>query len=285
MKLISFEHAGQPGFGVVTGDGIIDATRHLAGRYADLRGVLQADALSEVAALASRVADLGLDAVQFRPVIDNPAARFFCVGINYMPHIREMGRERPEYPVIFVRYLSSLVGHERPLIKPAASEQYDFEGELAVILGRPARHVARQDAYDYVAGYSCFNDGSVRDYQRHGAQWTPGKNFESSGSFGPWMISADDAGRPQDMQLKTTLNGEVVQSESVGELCFGIPELIEYISTWTELQAGDVIVSGTPGGVGAGRNPPLWMRPGDTVEVDISGVGSLRNTVCAEDEA
>jgi 2-keto-4-pentenoate hydratase/2-oxohepta-3-ene-1,7-dioic acid hydratase in catechol pathway len=181
--------------------------------------------------------------------------------------------------------LSSLVGHERPLIKPAASEQYDFEGELAVILGRPARHVARQDAYDYVAGYSCFNDGSVRDYQRHGAQWTPGKNFESSGSFGPWMISADDAGRPQDMQLKTTLNGEVVQSESVGELCFGIPELIEYISTWTELQAGDVIVSGTPGGVGAGRNPPLWMRPGDTVEVDISGVGSLRNTVCAEDEA
>jgi 2-keto-4-pentenoate hydratase/2-oxohepta-3-ene-1,7-dioic acid hydratase in catechol pathway len=196
-----------------------------------------------------------------------------------------MGRERPEYPVIFVRYLSSLVGHERPLIKPAASEQYDFEGELAVILGRPARHVARQDAYDYVAGYSCFNDGSVRDYQRHGAQWTPGKNFESSGSFGPWMISADDAGRPQDMQLKTTLNGEVVQSESVGELCFGIPELIEYISTWTELQAGDVIVSGTPGGVGAGRNPPLWMRPGDTVEVDISGVGSLRNTVCAEDEA
>jgi 2-keto-4-pentenoate hydratase/2-oxohepta-3-ene-1,7-dioic acid hydratase in catechol pathway len=196
-----------------------------------------------------------------------------------MPHIREMGRERPEYPVIFVRFADSLVGHEQPLIRPRVSEHYDYEGELAVVVGTRARHVSRANALEHVAGYSCFNDGSVRDYQRHGLQWTPGKNFHRSGSFGPWLVTADEQPDPRQLRLRTLLNGEVVQNESVAELCFDVPQLIEYCSTWTQLEPGDVIVTGTPGGVGAGRTPPLWMKAGDSVEVEISGLGTLRNRV------
>jgi 2-keto-4-pentenoate hydratase/2-oxohepta-3-ene-1,7-dioic acid hydratase in catechol pathway len=196
-----------------------------------------------------------------------------------MPHIKEMGRERPEYPVIFVRFASSLVGHGEPMVKPRASEQYDFEGELAVIIGKRARHVPRERAYELVAGYSCFNDGSVRDYQRHGPQWTPGKNFQASGALGPWLVTAEELPDPGRARLRTLLNGEVVQDASVAELCFDIPALIEYCSTWTELLPGDVIATGTPGGVGAGRKPPLWMKAGDTVAVEISGIGTLRNPI------
>ena len=210
-------------------------------------------------------------------------AKIFCVGVNYLPHIKEMGRERPPFPVLFVRFADSIVGHEQPLIRPRASVQFDYEGELAVVIGKTARHVPRARAYEYVAGYSCFNDGSVRDFQRHTIQWTPGKNFHRSGSFGPWLVTSDEQPDPARMQLTTRLNGEVVQNESVGELCFDVPQLIEYCSTWTQLAPGDVIVTGTPGGVGAGRTPPLWMKAGDSVEVDISGIGVLRNDVVDED--
>jgi 2-keto-4-pentenoate hydratase/2-oxohepta-3-ene-1,7-dioic acid hydratase in catechol pathway len=181
--------------------------------------------------------------------------------------------------VIFVRFADSLVGHEQPLIRPRVSEHYDYEGELAVVVGTRARHVSRANALEHVAGYSCFNDGSVRDYQRHGLQWTPGKNFHRSGSFGPWLVTADEQPDPRQLRLRTLLNGEVVQNESVAELCFDVPQLIEYCSTWTQLEPGDVIVTGTPGGVGAGRTPPLWMKAGDSVEVEISGLGTLRNRV------
>jgi len=194
-----------------------------------------------------------------------------------------MGRERPDYPVIFVRFASSLVGHGSAMLRPRASVQFDFEGELAVVIGRRARHVQRAQALDFVAGYSCFNDGSVRDYQRHGPQWTPGKNFERSGAFGPWLVTADEIPDPRRLHLQTRLNGQVVQDEDVAELCFDIPQLIEYCSTWTELLPGDVLVTGTPGGVGAGRTPPLWMRAGDRVEVEISGVGVLANPIADED--
>ena len=282
MRVASFERGGRPGIGVVTESGIVDAAAHLPGRFTSLRDVLLAGALEELRALAGRPADCAVGDVRFRPLIDDPAARFLCVGVNYMPHIQEMGRERPQHPVIFVRFAASLVGHEEPLIKPRVSEQYDFEGELAVIIGKRARHVPRARALDHVAGYGCFNDGSVRDYQRHGPQWTPGKNFDRSGAFGPWLTTADEAPDPGRLHLRTILNGNVVQSESVAELCFGIADLIEYCSTWTELLPGDVIATGTPGGVGAGRNPPLWMQPGDTIEVDIAGVGKLRNRVVAE---
>jgi 2-keto-4-pentenoate hydratase/2-oxohepta-3-ene-1,7-dioic acid hydratase in catechol pathway len=279
MRVVSFERHGRPGIGIATDTGIIDASRHLSGRSENLREVLRANGLEQLRSIANRKADFSADALRYRPLIDDPAAKFLCVGINYMPHIKEMGRERPDYPVIFVRFAASLVGHGEPMVKPRVSEQYDFEGELAVIIGKPARHVPRARAYEFVAGYSCFNDGSVRDYQRHGPQWTPGKNFQASGALGPWLVTADELPDPARSRLRTVLNGQVVQDESVAELCFDIPALIEYCSTWTELLPGDVIATGTPGGVGAGRKPPLWMKAGDTVNVEISGVGTLTNPI------
>jgi 2-keto-4-pentenoate hydratase/2-oxohepta-3-ene-1,7-dioic acid hydratase in catechol pathway len=279
MRVVSFERGGRPGIGIVAAAGIIDASQHLSGRPDNLREVLLAGGLDGLRSLAGREADFAADAVRYRALIDDPAAKFLCVGINYMPHIKEMGRERPDHPVIFVRFASSLVGHEEPMIKPRASEQFDFEGELAVIIGKRARHVPRARALEHVAGYSCFNDGSIRDYQRHGPQWTPGKNFQQSGAFGPWLVTADEQPDPARLRLRTLLNGQIVQDESVAELCFDVPSLIEYCSTWTELLPGDVIATGTPGGVGAGRKPPLWMKAGDTVAVEISGIGTLRNPI------
>lgn len=282
MRLMSFEHRGQAGYGIVTGNGVVDVGKRLGARAGTLRGALATGALPEIAKLASAAADLALDDVTFAPVIPDAAAKLLCVGINYLPHIKEMGRERPTHPVLFVRFGDSVVGHGAPLLKPLASEQFDYEGELAVVIGKRARHVKRAEAMSYVAGYTAFNDGSIRDYQRHSAQFTPGKNFHRSGSFGPWLVTTDEIADPRALQLTTRLNGQIVQSESVGELCFDIPQLIEYCSIWTQLEPGDVIVTGTPGGVGAGRTPPLWMKAGDTVEVEISSIGVLRNLVVAE---
>jgi 2-keto-4-pentenoate hydratase/2-oxohepta-3-ene-1,7-dioic acid hydratase in catechol pathway len=282
MRLASFERKGQAGFGVVVGEGIVDATSRLAGNPGGLREALAAGALRELERLVTAAPDFGVDEIAFAPVIPDAAAKLLCVGINYMPHIKEMGRERPERPVLFVRFGDSVVGHGRPLLKPRESEQFDYEGELAVVIGKRARRVSRERALDYVAGYSCFNDGSVRDYQRHSPQFTPGKNFHASGAFGPWLVTTDEIPDPRKLTLTTRLNGAVMQHESVGELCFDVPQLIEYCSAWAQLEPGDVIVTGTPGGVGAGRKPPVWMKPGDTVEVEISALGTLRNPVVAD---
>jgi 2-keto-4-pentenoate hydratase/2-oxohepta-3-ene-1,7-dioic acid hydratase in catechol pathway len=283
MRVVSFERKGRPGFGVVVGEGVVDASARLEGKPAGLRQALAQGALTaELTRLASAAPDFGLDEIAFAPVIPDAGAKVLCVGINYMPHIKEMGRDRPERPVLFVRFGDSIVGHGQPLEKPRESEELDYEGELAVIIGKRARRVSRERALDYVAGYSCFNDGSVRDYQRHSPQFTPGKNFHASGAFGPWLVTADEIPDPRKLTLTTRLNGTVMQHESVGELCFDVPQLIEYCSTFAQLEPGDVIVTGTPGGVGAGRKPPLWMKPGDTVEVEISGIGTLRNPVTAD---
>ena len=280
MRLVSFEKNGRASFGIVTGGGIVDAAPRL--KRSGLREALAAGALSELERLAEGSPDFGLDEIAFAPPIPDAAAKLLCVGINYVPHIREMGRERPEKPVLFVRFVGSIVGHGQPLLKPRESEQFDYEGELAVVIGKRARRVSRERAFDYVAGYSCFNDGSVRDFQRHSNQFTPGKNFHASGSFGPWLVTTDEIPDPRKLTLTTRLNGAVMQHESVAELCFDVPQLIEYCSTWTQLEPGDVIVTGTPGGVGAGRKPPVWMKPGDSVEVEISAVGTLRNPVAAD---
>jgi 2-keto-4-pentenoate hydratase/2-oxohepta-3-ene-1,7-dioic acid hydratase in catechol pathway len=282
MRLLSFESNGRPGFGVVVGDGVVDASERLAGKPRSLREALAAGALPLLERMSAMQPDFRLSDVTFTPVIPDAAAKLLCVGVNYMPHIREMGRERPDQPVIFVRFRDSIVGHEQALLKPRESEQLDFEGELAVIIGKRARRVAKDRALDYVAGYACFNDGSVRDFQRHSGQFTPGKNFHASGAFGPWLVTADETGNPRELALTTRLNGTVMQHESVGELCFDVPHLIEYCSTWTQLEPGDVIVTGTPGGVGAGRKPPVWMKPGDSIEVEISKIGTLRNSVSAD---
>jgi 2-keto-4-pentenoate hydratase/2-oxohepta-3-ene-1,7-dioic acid hydratase in catechol pathway len=204
--------------------------------------------------------------------------RILCVGVNYRPHIEEMGRQIPEYPVVFTRFPSSLVRNGEALIRPRISEQFDFEGELAVVIGQAAHRVPRERALEVVGGYCCFMDGSVRDWQRHTMQFTPGKNFDRSGAIGP-LTPADAVPDPAALLLTTRLNGQVMQEGAVCDLVFDIPFLIEYCSSFMALRPGDVIATGTPGGVGAARNPPVWLKDGDVVEVDIPGVGVLTNPV------
>ena len=273
MRLASFIHGGEPGYGLVVEDGILPATPAFCADYADLRAVLAAGAERQ---LPDNVDDapLPLSDIQFLPPVPNPD-KVLCVGVNYRAHIAEMGRALPDYPVVFTRFARSLVGHQEPLLRPLVSHQYDFEGELAVIIGKPARHVTREQALDHVAGYSCFMDGSVRDWQRHTGQFTAGKNFDSSGAMGPWLVTADEIPDPSFLLLQTRVNGAVMQRGELADLVFDIPALLEYCSTFTELRPGDVIATGTPGGVGAARTPPVWLEAGDTVEVDIGGVGNL----------
>jgi 2-keto-4-pentenoate hydratase/2-oxohepta-3-ene-1,7-dioic acid hydratase in catechol pathway len=281
MRLISFEHQGNAGYGIVRDGGVVDAGRRLGDRHADLRSVLEGGALATLRELEDQPPDLDLaDLVQL-PVIPN-AGKILCVGINYLSHIKETGRDVPKYPVLFTRFADTFVGHEQPIVRPRVSTDLDYEGELAVVIGKPGRHISRASALEHVAGFTCCNEGSVRDYQYHTIQFTAGKNFFRSGSLGPWLLTADEQPDPTRFHLQTRINGTVLQDAPVSDLCFDIPELIEYCSIWTPLGAGDIIVTGTPGGVGRVRKPPVWMRPGDVVEVDIRGLGTLRNTIVDE---
>ncbi len=282
MRIASFRRRGRPSYGVVQAGGIVDAGRKLGVELPDLASVLAADAIDELHALAADAEpDLALADVELLPVITDPD-KILCVGINYRPHVEETGRDAPERPVLFTRFPGSQVGHGQPLVRPSVSRKFDYEGELAVIIGRRGRHIAPEGALRHVAGYSCFNDGSVRDFQRHSSQFTAGKNFARSGGFGPWLTTADEIGDPARLTLETRLNGAVMQSADVADLIFDVPALISYCSTFTELLPGDVIVTGTPGGVGYVRKPPVYLQPGDVVEVDIPGVGVLRNGVVDE---
>jgi 2-keto-4-pentenoate hydratase/2-oxohepta-3-ene-1,7-dioic acid hydratase in catechol pathway len=202
--------------------------------------------------------------------------------MNYREHIREMGREPPAYPAMFVRYPDSLVGHGQALVRPQASRQYDYEGELAIVMGKAARRVSRDTALDYVAGYTGLMDGSIRDYQRHTSQFTAGKNFPGTGAMGPWLVTADELTQPSVLTLQTRVAGEILQQGELADLCIDIPDIIVYLSEIFALQPGDVIATGTPSGVGFARDPQRWLVPGDTVEVEISGIGVLRNTVTDE---
>lgn len=279
MKLISFTHGGREAFGVVVGDRIVDLAPHRDAVGASLREALARGALPRIAAIAAdSQPSLAVADVEFLPVIPDPA-KILCVGINYASHVRETGREMPRYPMFFTRFADSQVAHGKPIVRPRASEKLDFEGELAVVIGKTARHVAAADALGYVAGYACYNDGSVRDWQKHTIQFTPGKNFPQTGAFGPWLVTSDEIPDPSQLTLTTRLNGEVVQQARTDDLIFSVGDVIAYCSTFTELRPGDVIITGTTGGVGAFRNPPLWMRAGDVVEVEISGIGVLRNGI------
>ncbi len=279
MKLCSFTKDGRASYGLVTDAGIVDLGKRFAA--ATLRDFLASGDMSKAAALASEPADYAFDAVTHEPVIPNPD-KIICVGLNYHAHIEETGREETPNPVLFARYAGSQIGHDAPLIKPLESDQFDYEGELAVIIGKEGRRISEADALDYVAGYSCYNDASVRDWQKHTHQFMPGKTFADTGAFGPWMVTADEIPDPTALHLQTRLNGQVVQDTGVNLLVTSIPRLISYCSTILPLLPGDVIVSGTPGGVGARRNPPLWMRDGDVCEVEISGIGVLSNPIKAE---
>ena len=276
MKLMSFRRPdGSPSWGIVKNEGVIDCG-HLA---PGLKHALWA--MTSLAERAAAHPDYRLSEIRHLPVVPDPD-KIICVGLNYMTHIKEGGREPPPKPIIFARFANSQVGHGEPMLRPSASETFDYEGELAVVIGTSCRHVAKADVGKVIAGYACYNEGSVREFQRHSAQFTPGKNFYHSGAFGPWMVTAEEAGDITKSHLITRLNGEEVQHATIDDLCFDIPTLIEYITTFTQLEAGDVIVTGTTGGVGAYRKPPLWMKPGDTVEVEISAVGVLRNPVVGE---
>ncbi|MBN9605301.1 MAG: fumarylacetoacetate hydrolase family protein [Actinomycetales bacterium] len=221
------------------------------------------------------------EAVRLLPPLD-PTSKVLCVGHNYRAHIRELGREEPTHPVIFPRFPDSLVADGEPMIAPRASSQFDYEGELAVVIGTPGRDIGRDAALDHVLGYTLLNDGSVRDFQRHSPQFTPGKNFPRSGALGPSITVPDDPREPFDAMLRTTLNGEVVQESSVADLLFDIPELIAYCSQWTTLRPGDVIATGTPGGVGAAATPPRWLVPGDVVSISLDNLEPLTNPIAAE---
>jgi 2-keto-4-pentenoate hydratase/2-oxohepta-3-ene-1,7-dioic acid hydratase in catechol pathway len=283
MKLVSFVYNGRSSFGMVKNEGVIDLGRRLSGRgFSTLRQLLAGNSLADVAKLAaSEQPDFSLKDVQLAPVITDPD-KIICVGMNYRDHVAEVGRTVTEKPSLFARFAGSQVGHLQSMIKPTVSEQFDYEGEVAVVIGNIGRHISEADALGHVAGYACYNEGSIRDWQRHTTQFLAGKTFAGTGSFGPWLVTADEIPDPAQLTLVTRLNGQVVQNTTTDKLITGIPALIAYCSTILPLLPGDVIVTGTPGGVGSKRNPPLFMKPGDTVEVEVSGIGILRNPVVAE---
>jgi 2-keto-4-pentenoate hydratase/2-oxohepta-3-ene-1,7-dioic acid hydratase in catechol pathway len=281
MKLASFKTAQGASYGAVTSKGIVDLRRYLGNQYPDLKSLIEGNAFDQARKHLSETPDYQASDVVWLPVIPDPG-KIICVGLNYQDHVVETGRDNTEQPAIFLRVAESQVGHKQPIVRPRESKNLDFEAEIAVIVGKAGRRISQQDSWSYIAGYSCYNDGSVRDWQRHTVQWTAGKNFARTGGFGPWMVSADEIPPGTKMTLSCRLNGERMQHATTEQMIFKIPKIIEYVSTWTTLEPGDVLVTGTPGGVGARRNPPVWMKPGDKVEIEIDKVGVLENSI-AED--
>jgi 2-keto-4-pentenoate hydratase/2-oxohepta-3-ene-1,7-dioic acid hydratase in catechol pathway len=282
MKLISYQYNGIDSYGAVFGDRVADLREVFGARAPDLKALIAADLLSEAAAAAGQAAaTLPLSEVQLLPVIPNPG-KIVCVGLNYGDHVRETGREITEKPTLFLRVAESQVAHGESIVMPPESSKLDYEGEIAIVIGKAGRRIAEAEAWDHIAGYACYNDGSIRDWQTATPQWTAGKNFWRTGSFGPWMVTRDEIADDQVMTLVTRLNGQEMQRTTTDKLIHSIPRQIAHISAFMPLAAGDVIVTGTPGGVGAKRTPPVWLKPGDVVEIDVDAIGVLRNTVRAE---
>lgn len=277
MRLVSFERDGCAGWGAMTDDGIAPVSAAFGARYPTLRAAIEAGALGEVGAALDPALPDG--ASRLAPPVPDPG-KIICIGKNYADHAAESGDKPAPYPSLFTRFTDTLVAHEAPLRHPGLSEQFDYEGELALVIGRPAWRISEDDALAHVAGYSVFLDGSVRDWQ-FGHSLTAGKNFPRTGGFGPALVTADEIGDPATLTVATWLNGEEVQRAPVSDLIHSIPRLIAYVSSFTPLGPGDVIATGTPAGVGFARTPPLWMRPGDVVEVEIERVGRLRHEVVA----
>ncbi|KPQ05415.1 MAG: 2-keto-4-pentenoate hydratase/2-oxohepta-3-ene-1,7-dioic acid hydratase (catechol pathway) [Rhodobacteraceae bacterium HLUCCA12] len=283
MKLASFSRNGEQGFGAVVGDRLLDLTQAFGAQAPGLRQVLERDLLHAVRAQidAGGLPERELDAVTFEPVIPDPG-KIICVGLNYADHVQETGRQVTAHPTLFLRVPESQTGHGQPMLLPPESDALDFEGEIALIIGKGGRRVAEAEAMNHVAGYSCYNDGSIRDWQAAATQWTAGKNFAATGAFGPWMVTADAIPTDRPMRLITRLNGTMVQETTTDLLIHGFARLIAHISVFTTLYPGDVIVTGTPAGVGFKRSPPLFMKDGDEVEVEVDAIGTLRNRVTAE---
>jgi len=281
MKFASFKVNGATSWGLIEGNEAADLGAVMRDRFPDLKSAIAAGALAEVAKAVAKAARHPLAKLTWLPVIPSPD-KILCIGLNYENHRKETGREEVENPTVFGRFANSQTGHLANIIRPKVSSHLDYEGELALIIGKPGRYISRKDAWGHIAGYACYNEGSVRDYQRHTSQFTPGKNFPDTGAFGPWMVTPDEAGDLGPLRLQTRLNGEVMQDTTISQMIFDIPRQIEYCSAFTRLEPGDVIVTGTPGGVGSRRTPPIWMKSGDVVEVEIDRIGLLRNVVADE---
>jgi len=277
VKLLTFEHGGSASWGALAGDAVADLGA--ATGYSGIVDVLRADALAEVAAAVPGAPRVTLSEIGWLPVLGHPA-KLVCIGLNYMVHVREMNRAVPTVPSVFLKYHDALVGHGREVVRPRVSEAFDFEGELAVVMGRAGRYVAEADALSHVAGYTILNDGSIRDWQEENL--SAGKNFPNTSGFGPCFVTADEIPDPHALGVRTRLNGETVQDGNTADFIFDIPKLIAYVSGFTPLAPGDVISTGTPHGVGHGRRPRLYMKPGDTIEVEIERIGTLTNRVVQE---
>jgi acylpyruvate hydrolase len=280
MRIVHFETRGVPGIAVDEGSGWHGLTQRNKGFPGTLPELIAqgADLLSIGKSLGQSPA-IDLNAVRLLPPVPLPP-KILCVGLNYDDHLEESGLKKPIYPEIFARFATSLIPHQEPIRRPRESIALDYEAELAVVIGKPGRRIPREQALDHVAGYSLFNDATVRDFQLRTPQWTMGKNFDGTGSFGPWLVTPD-ALPPgaRGLRIQGRLNGRVMQDAQTDQLIFSVPALIEMISVAMSLERGDVIITGTPGGVGAARKPPIFMQPGDIFEVDIQGLGVLTNPV------
>jgi len=278
MRLLSFAAGGRDLFGAVSGDGVITLNEKVG--QPSLAAALAAvgvEALRE--AVQGGAPDRKLVDIEFRPVIPQPN-KILCAGVNYRAHAAEAGRELPKQPSMFIRFTDTLVGHNGEMIRPKLSDNFDYEGELALVIGKAGRHIPAEVALDHIAGYTIFVDGSVRDYQKFSV--TSGKNWPGTGPLGPWLVTTDEIPDPGKLTLTTRLNGQQVQHSGTDKLIYSIPQIVSFCSDFTALSPGDVIATGTPEGVGHGRKPPLWMKPGDTLEVEITGIGILRARIVDE---
>jgi 2-keto-4-pentenoate hydratase/2-oxohepta-3-ene-1,7-dioic acid hydratase in catechol pathway len=285
LRLAQFKRADDAAarLGIVQDDHVIDLTAIDSSLPRDLLGLLAGNGLEAVRHVQSKPsARVDLAAVTWLPPVPQPG-KIVCLGLNYADHAAEGGHARPEYPSLFLRTASSLIGHRQGLVRPKVSDKLDYEAELAVIVGRKARHLTVDNALEAVAGYACFNDGTLRDYQRRTSQWTIGKNFDGTGAFGPWFVPASElpAGA-KGLHIESRLNGQVMQSDNTKNLMVPVAETLALLTEAMTLEAGDVIIMGTPAGVGYARKPPVWMKPGDTIEIEIEGIGVLSNPIIDE---
>jgi 2-keto-4-pentenoate hydratase/2-oxohepta-3-ene-1,7-dioic acid hydratase in catechol pathway len=282
MKFVSFSKDQNVGFGTIS-DGVITDLTNKIGGAKTLRQLIENNGVERAKRYAAdKLGNIAAADVSFLPVIPDPG-KIICVGLNYHDHVNETGRTVEENPCIFHRYPDSQVGHGQPMVRPVVSDNFDYEAEMAIIMGGGGRHVEPEDALSHIVGYSCYNEGTIRDWQRHTRQFGMGKNFVHTGAFGPWMVTADEIPDHSELELTMRLNGEIMQHANLKQLIFDVPTLISYVSRALPWKPGDVLVTGTPGGVGFKRNPPVFLKPGDKAEVEISNIGILTNSIADEE--
>lgn len=281
MKLLSFKYKEESSFGLLDENNVIDLKNHFGSNVKSLKDLLKKEKIIIERLNLKKLNIIPIDEIDFLPLIVNPD-KILCVGVNYDEHRKETKREKNNYPTIFTRFSESQVGHLKNIVVPKQSDKLDFEGELAVIIGKNGKNLSVENAMTVVAGFSCYNDATVRDWQKHSSQFTPGKNFDNTGAFGPYLVTKDEIEDIEKLNIETCLNGKLMQKSDVSKLIFSIPQLISYCSSFTTLRCGDVIITGTPGGVGDRRNPKVYLQNGDIIEVKISDIGVLKNFVIKE---